>query len=82
MARIGYARVSTTDQDLTVQQDRLRAEGCDIIRSEGAITECPVLLDTPLLGRAEPMKHRPESLEDGPANTRFRMQFSPADHSG
>lgn len=34
MARIGYARVSTTDQDLQVQFDRLRSEGCDIIRSE------------------------------------------------
>jgi DNA invertase Pin-like site-specific DNA recombinase len=34
MARIGYARVSTTDQDLTVQLERLAAEGCSIVRSE------------------------------------------------
>jgi len=34
MARIGYARVSTLDQDLEVQQARLAAEGCTIIRSE------------------------------------------------
>lgn len=34
MTRIGYARVSTTDQDLDVQLARLTHEGCSIIRSE------------------------------------------------
>lgn len=34
MAKYGYARVSTTDQDLSIQIDALRAAGCEIIRSE------------------------------------------------
>jgi len=34
LARIGYARVSTLDQDLDNQITRLKAEGCQPIRSE------------------------------------------------
>jgi DNA invertase Pin-like site-specific DNA recombinase len=36
MARIGYARVSTLDQDHATQEARLRAAGCGIIRKEKA----------------------------------------------
>jgi DNA invertase Pin-like site-specific DNA recombinase len=31
---IGYARVSTTDQDLSIQEAALRAAGCTVIRAE------------------------------------------------
>jgi DNA invertase Pin-like site-specific DNA recombinase len=34
MALLGYARVSTTDQDADTQVERLRAAGCEIIRQE------------------------------------------------
>jgi DNA invertase Pin-like site-specific DNA recombinase len=34
MTIIGYARVSTTDQDLSIQEASLRAAGCDLIRAE------------------------------------------------
>jgi len=34
MARVGYARVSTADQDLDIQIARLKAAGCEIVRSE------------------------------------------------
>src|SRR3954469_4475792 len=34
MTVIGYARVSSTDQNLELQQHALRAAGCDTIRSE------------------------------------------------
>ncbi len=34
MAKIGYARCSTLDQDYATQEARLKAAGCDIIRAE------------------------------------------------
>src|ERR1700749_4212814 len=42
MIIIGYARVSTTDQDLSIQEAALKAAGCEVIRAEkrsGTTTE-------------------------------------------
>lgn len=49
MARIGYARVSSIDQDLDIQIAKLKAEGCEIVRSEkisGGSREGRVELET------------------------------------
>ncbi|MFA1675254.1 recombinase family protein [Rhizobium mongolense] len=49
MARVGYARVSTTEQDLDIQIARLKAVGCEVVRSEtvsGASREGPGELET------------------------------------
>jgi DNA invertase Pin-like site-specific DNA recombinase len=52
MALYGYARVSTHDQDFTLQEQALRMAGCDVVRAEKATgstrsgrTELQLLLD-------------------------------------
>jgi DNA invertase Pin-like site-specific DNA recombinase len=51
MTIIGYGRVSTTDQDLSLQETALRSAGCEVIRSEkrsGTTTEGRTELQTVL----------------------------------
>jgi len=52
MALYGYARVSSLDQDLAIQEEKLRAAGCQVIRAEkrsgtgrAGRTELQLLLD-------------------------------------
>ncbi|EGX5147429.1 recombinase family protein [Enterobacter ludwigii] len=77
MALYGYARVSTHEQDLTLQMQTLRAAGCEIIRAEKASgssrdgrTELSLLLeflrsgDTLMVTRVDRLARSIRDLQD------------------
>jgi DNA invertase Pin-like site-specific DNA recombinase len=85
MAVYGYARVSTEDQDLTIQEQALRAAGCGIVRSEkvSAIslagrTELALLLtflrpgDTLMVTRVDRLARSIADLQDLVRNLKVR----------
>lgn len=58
MMLIGYARVSTTDQDLTLQIEALTKAGCERLftdKASGAKTDRPGLTEALQFARAEDM---------------------------
>src|ERR1700730_18193431 len=83
MTVIGYARVSTTDQDLSIQEAALRAAGCDVIRAEkqsGTSTQGRAELRTVLdfIGKGDVLmgdaRRSPGALDRGSAGYRSHPQ--------
>ena len=77
MPLYGYARVSSLDQDLTLQEEMLRAAGCHIVRAENRSgagregrTELRLLLDflhpgdTLVVTRIDRLAHSVKALQD------------------
>src|SRR5271170_7888301 len=73
MSLYGYARVSTLDQDLSIQRAGLKAAGCEVIRAEKASagrSELQVLLDflrpgdTPVVTRIDRLARSLKDLQD------------------
>ena len=77
MTLYGYARVSTTDQDLSLQEAALRAAGCQVIRAEKKTgtsregrTELDILLqflrpgDTLVITRIDRLARSLKDLQD------------------
>ncbi len=85
MALYGYARVSTFDQDLTLQETALRAAGCEVVRAEKASgtrrqgrTELELLLaflrpgDTLVVTRIDRLARSLKDLQDIVADLKRR----------
>ena len=77
MALYGYARVSSTDQDYSLQEQALKQAGCDVIRAEKASgttrngrTELDLLLqflrpgDTLVVTRVDRLARSIKDLQD------------------
>jgi DNA invertase Pin-like site-specific DNA recombinase len=85
MTLYGYARVSTLDQDLTLQETALRAAGCEVVRAEKASgtqregrTELALLLtflrpgDTLVVTRIDRLARSLKDLQDIVADLKRR----------
>jgi DNA invertase Pin-like site-specific DNA recombinase len=81
MTTIGYARVSTTDQDLDIQIAVLKREGCTTIRAEkrsGTTTQGREELRTVLdFLREGDVLMSPASTGSRGASETFRTSFEP-----
>jgi DNA invertase Pin-like site-specific DNA recombinase len=67
MTTIGYARVSTSDQDLTIQLAALSAAGCDVVRQEK-------VSGTTTAGRQE-LKTVLEFIRPGDTSATFKTSY-------
>jgi DNA invertase Pin-like site-specific DNA recombinase len=72
MTVIGYARVSTTDQDLSIQQAALKAAGCEVCRELNELCESELNEDH-LLNALEKISRALKALSH-----RFDRRRSPA----
>jgi hypothetical protein len=73
MATYGYARVSTIDQDLSLQRRTLKAAGCDVIQKKEGLR----FVVTKLQHRPGNLLDQRQSQKNAPFRINARPRFFP-----